>query len=195
MDTRFFHGDITPHQVAQALIANFRQGNLQVQQIGNDDEIIVQIVTADQPSSGGQTAVAVSLKKTNDGIAVQIGKQSWLGVAASIGKSAMMAWSNPLGLLSRLDDIAQDIENLQITDQIVHIIDTTARSAGASFELSERLRRMICLYCNTANPVGEPSCIACGAPLGLIQPMTCKNCGFILTSTDQVCPNCNHPVV
>ena len=195
MDTRFFHGDITPHQVAQVLIANFRQGNLQVQQIGNDDEIIVQIATADQPSSGGQTAVAVSLKKTNDGIAVQIGKQSWLGVAASIGKSAMIAWSNPLGLLSRLDDIAQDIENLQITDQIVHIIDTTARSAGASFELSERLRRMICLYCNTANPVGEPSCIACGAPLGLIQPMTCKNCGFILTSTDQVCPNCNHPVV
>jgi hypothetical protein len=194
MDTRYYHGEITPHQVAQALIAHFHKGNLNVLQVGNDDEIVVHISSMDQPKSGGQTAIAVSLNKTSDGIAVQIGKQSWLGVAASLGQTAFIAWRNPLGLLSRLDDIAQDIENLQITDQISQVIETAVHTAGASFKLSERLRRMVCLYCDTANLVGESSCIACGAPLGPIQPTTCKNCGFIITSTDQICPNCNQPI-
>jgi hypothetical protein len=194
MDTRYYHGDITPRQVAQALTAHFQKGNLKVLQIGNDDELVVQITTLDQPQTGGQTAIAVSLNKTSDGIAVQIGKQSWLGVAASLGKTAFIAWRNPLGLISRLDDIAQDIENLQITDQILQVIETTVQTAGASFKLSERLQRMVCLYCDTANLVGESRCIACGAPLGSTQPTTCKNCGFIITSSDQICPNCNHPV-
>jgi DNA-directed RNA polymerase subunit RPC12/RpoP len=69
-------------------------------------------------------------------------------------------------LLGRLDDIAQDIESLQLSEDIWKAIDNFANLKGATFELSERLRRIVCEYCNTANPVGEPSCIACGAPLG-----------------------------
>jgi hypothetical protein len=97
-------------------------------------------------------------------------------------------------LLGRLDDVAQDIESLQISDRIWEVIENVAYAAGASFELSERLRRLVCAFCDTANPVGEPSCIACGAPLGSAQPQTCPHCGFVVKHDETTCPNCNRPL-
>jgi RNA polymerase subunit RPABC4/transcription elongation factor Spt4 len=47
-----------------------------------------------------------------------------------------------------------------------------------------------CEYCGTANPVGEGACIACGAPLGKLQPNTCSNCGFVIQPGELTCPNC-----
>jgi hypothetical protein len=140
--------------------------------------------------SGGQTALSVYLEKVADGVSVRLGKQSWLGIAASLGLTALWTWHNPWNILSRIDDVAQDIESLQIVDDVWDTIESTARMAGASFDLSERLRRMVCEYCHTANPVGAGSCIACGAPLGDVQPRTCAYCGFVLKKTETICPNC-----
>jgi len=190
MNTRIFHDDLSPSDISRALVARFNRGNLRAQQFGGGDKVIVQIATLPQPYSGGQTAISISLQKVADGLSVQIGKQSWLGVAASLGMTAFWTWRNPWNILSRLDDLAQDIENLQIVDDVWGTIEDTARALGASFELSERLRRMVCPYCNTANPTGESSCIACGAPLGDIQPRTCKNCGFVIRKGEITCPNC-----
>ena len=194
METRFFHGKLNPEDIARALMANFNRNDLRTQQIGDADHIAIQIATPNQPAAGGETAITVTIEKVPDGVAIQIGKQNWLGVAASLGKTAFIAWRNPLALFSRLDDIAQDIENLQLTNQIWQVIESTAQAAGANFELSERLRRIVCPYCVTANPIGEANCLACGAPLGTAQPATCLNCGFVVKETDQVCPNCGHPL-
>jgi hypothetical protein len=194
METRYFHGDISPHDIARSLTGEFNRGNLKTQQIDHGEKTIVQIGTTDQPTSGGTTAVAVSIEKIPDGVAIQIGKQSWYGVAASLGKTALIAWQNPLGLLSRLDDIAQDIENIQIADQIWQVIENTAHNLGANFELSERLSRSICPYCKTANPFGESNCLACGAPLGEVQPRTCNKCGYVIKTSETVCPNCGQPL-
>jgi hypothetical protein len=119
-----------------------------------------------------------------------LGQQAWLGVAASLGMSALAALRNPFSLLGRLDDIAQDIENLQLGEKIWQVIDQSARSAGASTELSDRLKRLTCEHCGTANPVGDPSCMACGAPLGKAQPRTCRNCGYVARPDDKKCENC-----
>jgi len=132
----------------------------------------------------------VTLQKVEDGLGVQVGNQAWLGVAASLGMTALSLWRNPLNILGRLDDLAQDIENLQITEEVWRVVENVARMQGATLELSERLRRLVCEYCLTGNPVGEPSCIACGAPLGLSQPGTCPNCGFVVNKGERVCPNC-----
>lgn len=140
-------------------------------------------------------AMTVTLKGVEDGVTVQIGKGSILGTLASLGWTTLAALRNPLNLLGRLDDLAQDIENLQTEDNIWEVVDEVMRAAGASYELSERLRRMVCSYCNTANPVGESSCVACGAPLGDVQPETCKNCGFILKPGEVICQNCGQPLV
>ncbi len=194
MDRRIFHGSITANDLGQALVAQFNRGNLQAQQFSRDGKVIVQIATRVRPLSGGTTALTIYLEKVKDGVAVQVGEQAWLGIAASIGTTILSVWRNPFNLIHRLDDIAQDVENIQVSEQVWTVIDNYARMRGATFELSERLRRMTCAYCETANPVGEARCLACGAPLGEVQPDTCSNCGFVLKSGEQVCPNCNHSI-
>jgi len=190
MEPRIFHGDITTQYLASHLLSQFNRGNFRAQQVGGGNLVAVQIMTRERPTSGGETALTVNLQKVEDGVSVQIGKQAWLGVAASLGVTALTALRNPLALFSRLDDLAQDIENLQLSEQVWVAIETAAKAANASFELSERLRRMVCEYCLTANPVGEPNCIACGAPLGNVQPQTCNNCGFVVKYSEVNCPNC-----
>ncbi|GAP10915.1 double zinc ribbon [Bellilinea caldifistulae] len=187
---RIYHGAVTPTDISRSLFAAFNRGNYRAQQIGSGDKIVVQIGTRPNATSGGQTAITVSIQSHQDGIIVQMGQQNWLGVAASLGKTALFALRNPLNLLHRIDDLAQDIESIQLIDQIWQVVDQTARSLNSTQELSERFRRLVCDYCNTPNPLGEPHCIACGAPLGNLQPKTCRFCGFILKPNERKCPNC-----
>ena len=191
MERKIFHGKIKPVDVTQALLGEFNQGNLRAQTLGQSDKMIVQISTPPGAISGGKTAITVTIQKLEDGIMVDLGQQAWLGVAASLGTSALAALRNPFNLLGRLDDIAQDIENLKISERVWQVIAQSARAAGVSTELSDRLKRITCEYCGAANPVGEPSCIACGAPLGKMQPNTCLNCGYITQPGDKKCKNCN----
>lgn len=190
MEQRIYHGNLTPRDMAQALDGEFHRGNLRVQMFGDEKDIVVQISTHQWTRSGGDTALTVNLHKVEDGVAVDVGKQAWFGVAASLGKTALSVWKNPFQFIERLDDLAQDFESLQLTEKVWEVLENTARSAGATFELSERLRRIVCAYCLTANAVGEASCLACGAPLGKAQPKTCSNCGFIIKAGESRCPNC-----
>jgi hypothetical protein len=195
MEPRIYHGNITPESIGSALLAKFNRGNLRATQYGDEELVIIQIATREYVSSGGSMAMTVTLKNVEDGVAVQVGKGSMLGTIASLGLTTLATLRNPLNLLGRLDDLAQDIENLQTEENVWGVIDEVMRTAGASYELSERLRRMVCSYCNTPNPVGESSCIACGAPLGDVQPETCENCGFVLKHGETRCPNCGQPVI
>ena len=190
MDRRILHGNIKPTDIAQALLAEFNRGNLHAQVMGQSNKMAVQITTRMGAQSGGQTALTITIQNVEDGIMIEIGQQAWLGVAASLGQTAISALRNPFSLLGRLDDLAQDIENMQLTEKIWKTIDRVAVSIGASHELSERLQRIVCQYCETANPLGESSCIACGAPFGDSHPTTCKNCGFAVSIGQSICPNC-----
>jgi len=190
MDRRIFHGNIEPKDIAQALLAEFNRGNLQAQALGQSNKLAVQISTRRGTQSGGETALTITIQTAEDGIMIEIGQQAWLGVAASLGQTAFSVFRNPFSLLGRLDDLAQDIENIQLSDHICRVIDGVIATTDASHKLSERLRRVTCEYCQTANPVGEGNCIACGAPLGVVQPTSCPNCGFVVAPTDKSCPNC-----
>jgi hypothetical protein len=190
MDQKIYHGSLSLQDLAQALLAEFDRGNLRAQILGEGDKLAVQIGTRPGAPSGGPTGLAVTMQLVEDGVLVQIGGQEWLGTAASLGRTTIAALMNPWNLLSRLDDIAQDVENIQLTERVWQVIDRTARVHGARHELSERLGRVACEYCGTANPVGEPACIACGAPLGMAQPRTCPRCGFVLLRAETQCPSC-----
>jgi uncharacterized paraquat-inducible protein A len=194
MDRRIFHGNISPTEVACALEAEFNQGNTQTQMIGESNNLTVQIASSQWSHSGGKTALTVNIQKVEDGIMVELGQQQMLGVAASLGQTAIAAMINPLNLLSRLDDIAQDVSNLQLNDKVWQVIARVAGEAGANQQLSERLSRITCEYCGAANPVGEATCLACGAPLGKDQPKTCNKCGYVLVRDENFCPNCGQPV-
>lgn len=191
MEQKTFHGNITPEDLARALMAEFDQGNLQTQSLGQRDRVVVQIASRNFRTSGGQTALTIVLEKVEDGVMVQLGDQQWLGVAASIGQTALSALRNPLNLLGRLDDLAQDITSIQLNEMIWQTIQRTVAAAGASHEISERLRRVKCGYCGAAAPVGEATCPACGAPLGAVQPKACPKCGFVPPAGAGVCPKCS----
>ena len=193
MDRRIFHGNITPIDIARALMAEFNQGNLQTQQVGDSNNLTVQIASPQWARSGGKTALTVNIQKIEDGVMVQVGQLQWMGVAASLGTTVISALLNPLNLLGRLDDIAQDVTSLQLTDRLWQVVGNVTRLAGASQELSERLSSVTCEYCGAANPVAESTCVACGAPLGKAQPKACLHCGFVLLHDENFCPNCGQP--
>jgi DNA-directed RNA polymerase subunit RPC12/RpoP len=195
MEQRFLHGDVHPTDLAQCLLAEFNRGNLRAQLLQQEDGVAVQITTRPGSQSGGQTAITVSFQSAPDGVMIRLGQQDWYSTAASLGRTTIAALINPWNLLTRLDDIAQDVQNLQLTERIWSEIDRAAQATGASHELSERLRRVNCAYCGVANPVGQAACLACGAPLGNAQPITCSNCGFIVTVNEARCPNCGRLLV
>lgn len=190
MEQNIFHGNILPADIARELIAYFQRGNFRVQQVGQGDQITVQIATTPFPASGGHTALTVNIQKFEDGVSVSIGEQAWLGIAASLGTTALAAMRNPFALLGRLDDLAQDIESLQLQKDVWRVIESAAKKLESTRQLSDRLRRTVCIYCNTANPIGEPNCIACGAPMGDVQPETCPKCGYVVKKGESFCPNC-----
>ena len=186
-----FHGPITIEDVVRALEGEFNKGNLQVQEHSDEDFQVVQIASVSRPASGGRTALTVHLSRIEDGIHVMMGQQEWMGIAASLGQTALGLLRNPAYLLGRLDDLAEDLSSLQLNDRVRETIESTAKSVGASFQISERLRRITCIYCLTANLVGDPHCIACGAPMGPSQPIACPNCGFVTHAGARTCPECD----
>jgi len=190
MEAKIFHGDFTPDEIANILLAQFNRGNYHVQRIGNGNALAVQIATRENILAGGPTALTVNMEKVADGVSVQLSKQAWLGVAASLGMTAINALRNPWSLIDRIDDIAQDVESLQLQESVLQVLEDFSRQHGTGYALSERLKRMICPYCHTANSVGASNCQACGAPLGENQPVTCPHCGYILEKREKVCPNC-----
>jgi len=191
MERRIFHGNIKPNDIADALMAEFNRGNLHAQILGDKDKMAVQITTRMGTPSGGATALTINVQAVEDGIMVELGQQAWLGVAASLGHTAISALRNPFSLLGRLDDLAQDIESLQLNEKTWKVIERTMATLRASYALSEKLARLTCDYCGAANPLGEASCLACGAPLGDAHPTTCPHCGFVVTAEETICPNCN----
>jgi hypothetical protein len=190
MQQKTYHGKILPTDLGRALLAEFNRGEMKAQLMGNSHELVCQIATRERPASGGKTALCVTLRRVQDGVTVEMGEQNWIGVAASLGQTVFETWLNPWRLLGRIDDLAQDMENWQLADKVWLVLDQTASGLGASQLLSERLRRTACPYCQTANPVGEAACLGCGAPLGMAQPRTCPQCGFVARPDGNFCARC-----
>jgi DNA-directed RNA polymerase subunit RPC12/RpoP len=191
-DTRTFHGDLTGKDLANALVARFTDNNMLAQAFRNDSQYVVQIASRANRQSGGNTALGITISDSKDGVTVRLGKQAWFGIAASLGATLISAKMNPLNLLGRLDDIAQDIENLSLDDKAWSVIEDVALAMGASYDLSEKLKSTACQYCGTGNEVGAGRCVACGAPMGNLQPVSCPECGTVSGKDDLHCTNCGH---
>lgn len=190
MTQKVYHGDITPDDLATALEGEFSRGDLRVTRSGEGDKAVVNIHTPQLRASGGTTALSITIQKHEDGIVVVMGDQEWLGIAASLGQTALSALQSPWNLLGRLDDVAADVDSMKLPEKVWAAIERFVSSRGASKQISERLRTTICPYCNAANPVGTAVCVQCGAPLGDVQPGTCPDCGFVNVKEAKFCANC-----
>jgi hypothetical protein len=190
MSERTYHGNITPGDLAKALVAAFDQGNLRCQQIGQGERVMVQIATRNFAQSGGKAAMSITIQQVPGGVTVGVGQHEWLGAAASLGQTALATFRNPWNILSRLDDIAQDITSITLEQRVWDAIEKFARTARVTKAISERLSTIMCHYCETANKVGAASCQSCGAPLGEVQPVWCGNCGNVMPAKSKFCGNC-----
>jgi hypothetical protein len=167
MEERVYYGAITPQDFANALNAYFNRGNYRVQQIGSGPKMMLQIGTRESARSGGKTAIGISLQSLDKGVIVQVGRQALWDVAASLGITALSLLRNPWLLLERIDDLAQDIQSLQLSEAVWEVIEKTAHLHNAGRQIADALSQVVCEYCRTPNKTGEAHCIACGAPLPL----------------------------
>ena len=190
MDQRTYHGEIDCGELANALVAAFDAGNLRAQRVGSGERQMVQIATREWRGSGGQAALTITIAKVADGITVTLGQHEWFGAAASLVQTGLMALINPITLINRIDDIAQDVNSFSLPSQVWDAVDRYFRGVGASMAISERLRSVACPYCGVANNVGQGTCSACGAPLGDVQPRACPRCGNVMTNRSKFCDNC-----
>ncbi len=190
MRKKVFHGELSPGELANALVAEFNGGGLVAQRVGEGDRIAVQVATNRRRRSGGRTAMTIVLTNHEDGVVVSIGQQEWLGIAASLGKTALKVARNPWDIINRLDDVAADINSIQLEKRIWQVIDHVTSNAKVSTQISERLRTVACAYCDYANEVGSGACDACGAPMGSQQPVSCMKCGFVNAVGTSYCANC-----
>jgi len=108
MTQRVFHGEITPGDLADALVGEFSNDEFNANQSGDGDKIVVQIFKPQWRQSGGNTSLGLSIQQHEDGVLVDMGDQEFLGVLASLGTTAFSVFQNPLNILGRLDDIAED---------------------------------------------------------------------------------------
>ena len=95
MEQRIYHGNLTPADISSSLLAHFNTSNLRAQQLGDTNRIIVLIGTRPGAMAGGDTTLSVVLQKVEDGVSVQLGQQAWLGIAASLGTTALAAMLLP----------------------------------------------------------------------------------------------------
>ncbi len=190
MSERTYHGTIVPADMATALMAAFNQGNMRCQQVGAGEKLMVQIATRDNARSGGKAALSIAIQQVEDGVTVAIGQHEWLGVAASLGQTALSTLMNPWNIIHRLDDIAQDITSLTLEDKVWQVVERYAQATRATKTISERLQSVACPYCDTANKVGAANCENCGAPLGDVQPVACAKCGNVMPPKSRFCANC-----
>jgi len=194
MNQKIFHGNFNSEDLADQIENFLDLDHFDIYRTRSKDALNIQIRTAKHIRSGGKTAIGILLRDFEDGVIVNIGEQNLAGIATSIGISALSTILNPANLLHRIDDIAQDIESIQLEDHLLDIVIAAAESLGTGFALSDQFHRIKCSYCATANKPGKSNCIACGAPLGDEQLCSCKHCGFVYTGELPFCPNCKKKI-
>lgn len=190
MEQRSYHGDLTPDDLARALLAAFDQGNLMAQQVGRGEKTLVQIAKRRGAQSGGNVSLTVTIQRNADGVTVAVGEAEWLGVAASLGQTALSTLMNPWNIINRLDDLAQDVSSLNLSTQVWEAVEKFAQTTRATKTISERLQAVACPYCGAANELKAPNCVSCGGPLGDVQPAACPKCGNVMPPRSKFCGNC-----
>jgi DNA-directed RNA polymerase subunit RPC12/RpoP len=189
-ETRTYWGKISAQGLAQALVGHFDTAETRAQMVGDENRILVQIANRQVQAGDPSTALTVGIVQDEDSVTVTVGQQRWLGIAADLAKTGLLALINPWTLVQELDDVARNVDWLGLRQQLWDVIGQYCQSAGGSLGLPPDLRQVACPYCGVGNPIGQPKCSACGAPLGDYQPVTCPQCGYLLPYNKRFCTRC-----
>src|SRR6266571_6339878 len=127
MDARFYNSDeIDIEQLANNLENFYRSQGYQVQQIGNRDQMMVQLKKGSDFEAliGMQAALSVIIQRSSGGVIATIGQQKWIEKAA-VGAVGIIAapvlW--PLMLTAGAGAIRQ----ASLANQVLNVVDGLVR--------------------------------------------------------------------
>ena len=143
MEQRTYHGDLSPDEIANALLAQFNQGSFAAQRLSQGDRALVQVGTRDRHNRI-ENALTVTISKTPDGVNVAVGDQQVLGAAADLAQAGLGALFNPLSLLGNLGEIAGDVSSFSLPQQVWETVDKYCKSAGGGLGGSPKQLTVAC---------------------------------------------------
>lgn len=195
MEQRAYHGKIDAEEMGRILVVQFNQGETRAQWMrGQEGRTIVQIQNRRMEASDPKTAVTLHITPSGTGVVVSMAEQQWLGVAADLARTGLMALLNPWSLIGEIDNVARNVRGLRLREEVWRAIETYCRSMGAGTGAAALLQHVTCPYCGTPNALGETNCKACRAPLSEAQPVICGRCGFMNEPRTGRCANCKTPL-
>lgn len=191
MEQRTYHGKITPDELAQALTARFDGDDLSATVTGEEGKLLVSISSSGW--QGGRTALQVGLSAVSSGVLVTVGEHDVLGVASDLLQTGLAALVNPMSVIGEMNDVARNVERLELPRLVWETVDHYASSVGAGLTPDPVV--VTCPYCGVDSPIGVTKCSSCGASLASAQPLTCGRCGKILPADLKFCTRCGAPLV
>jgi len=195
VEQRAFHGKIDSEDMAKALVMQFSDDETRAHWVrGERGRAVIQVQSRKVDHDDPTAAVTLHITPSKSGVVVSMSEQQWLGVAADLAKSGMLALLNPLNLLGELDDIARNFRRIQLRDEIWKAVEAYCRGIGAGTGTAAQVQHLVCPYCGTPNPLGTLTCQACHAPLAEAQPIACGRCGFLNEPHAHHCVNCGAPL-
>ena len=126
MDARFYRSDnLSIERLATDLENFFRGQGYQVQQIGNKDQVMVQLKKGSDFEAiiGMQAALSVTIQRTTGGIMVAAGQQKWVDKAAvgAVGFTIPALW--PLLFTAGVGAVRQ----ASLANQVLTVLDGLVR--------------------------------------------------------------------
>jgi hypothetical protein len=122
MEARFYNSkNINIEQVAADLVRAYQTMGYQAQNVGNSEQMIVQLKKGSELEAiiGMQAALSVTLQRNSNGIMVAIGQQKWIDKAA-VGVASLaipLLW--PLTFTAGFGAIRQ----ANLGNQVLHTVD------------------------------------------------------------------------
>jgi hypothetical protein len=207
MDARFYNSDrIDIERLASDLVNAYIAQGYQAQQLGNRDQMLVQIKKGGDFEAilGMQAALSLNLQRTGGGVVAMVGQQRWIDKAAvgAVGLVALpILW--PLALTAGVGALRQaSLGNqvLNMTDGLVHQQVPGVQIGPVPYYLMPQVQQQWqqpaqAPYYAPPAPGPQPvpqklRCSNCNTPY---EPgdTFCSGCGRSLTSPRQYCSKCN----
>ena len=137
MDARFYNSEeIDIEKVANDLENMFRAQSYETQQLGNKDQMMVQLKKGGDLAAlvGLQTALTLTLQRTNGGVVAMIGQQKWIDKAAVGAVGLVAAPFIPILWPLLVTAGAGAIKQAQLGNQVLNTVDGIVRQQNPNVQ-------------------------------------------------------------
>src|SRR5579884_1145398 len=139
MDARFYNSEeIDIEKVATDLENMFRAQSYETQQLGNKDQMMVQLKKGGDLAAlvGLQTALTLTLQRTTGGVVAMIGQQKWIDKAAVGAVGLVAAPFVPFLWPLMITAGAGAIKQASLGNQVLNTVDALVRQQNPGVQVS-----------------------------------------------------------